>query len=107
MKKGVIILLSMIAIEILSFIYYDPQNIEMFSFVWAFVFGVLLVYRWHGYGFNLFGIASSDTERYQNLAMSRENSNLRRNIKQKGSFIFDLIVGILFLANLLISILIY
>jgi hypothetical protein len=107
-KADKIIFVILILIEVASYFFYKPESMEMFFLVWAFLFLVLLVYRWNGYGFNLFGIGMSDTDRYQNLAMSEINAEPRRNkIVVRKTWLFDLLTTLGFVVNLVASILSY
>lgn len=107
-KKDKSVLLILILMECLSYVYHRPENLEMFSFIWAFAFFVLLVYRWQAEGFRMYAIASYDIDGCQNLAIAKGNSVPRRKTgRLQNKLSFDSITGLIFLANLLVSIISY
>lgn len=107
-KKYLRNLLILVGIEIISFILYRPENLEFFFFAWTAIHFIILIYRWPGYGFNMFGIGTSDTDRYQNLEMSSENNpTVSRGSLFSRINVFDKVLVLLFLTNLIISLVVY
>lgn len=107
-KKYLRNLIILVSIEIISFILYRPENLEFFFFAWTSIYFIILIYRWPGYGFNLFGIGASDTDRYQNLEMSRENNSTGSRVTLFSRInVFDKVMVLLFLTNLIISLVVY
>ncbi|MBS7528265.1 hypothetical protein KHM83_16370 [Fusibacter paucivorans] len=59
------------AIEGISYWHYDPENLEMFLFVWVFIFAALVVFRWvQGGASPLSMLGLSDQDRYSGAANS-------------------------------------
>jgi hypothetical protein len=103
-KKDKYVLLTLVLFEVISFAIHRPQNLEMFSFAWAFVFFVILVYRWQAEALKRPAIGSYDVDGYQNSAIASGNSDPRINVKgfQK-KISYDMIIGLIFVVNLLVS----
>lgn len=103
-KKDKSILLVLILFEVFSFVIHRPQNLEMFTFAWAFVFFVILVYRWQAESLKNPAIASYDVDGYQNSAIASGNSEPRINTKGIQSKIsYNVMIGLFFVVNLIVS----
>lgn len=66
--KKVVLPLILIAVELYFFTTRNSMDLELFFFIWAFVFGAFFLFRWMDGDTGVFGIGRNDRDTVHNLA---------------------------------------
>lgn len=76
--------LILILVELYFFYTRNTMDVELFFFIWAFIFGAFFLFRWVDSDMGVFGIGSSDRDIIHNLATKATETMFEANkVKKK------------------------